>query len=490
MSKGHVVVIGAGLGGLLAAIKLKEAGYSFTILEKNSGVGGTWHENKYPGCSCDVPVALYQFSFAGSLVWNKGYPVADEVEAYANELVERYQLGPHIRLGEPAQEARWNEASKAWQVTTLGGEEIEAMAVISALGQLNKPKWPKIEGLDSFQGPVMHTARWDRSQDWAGKRVGVIGTGASAVQLVPPMAKTAEHLTVFQRSPNYIVPRPDEAITAEDKALAMSDMEGALQVGALQRQLIFETAERLSWKAFEWTPEGRAAFTARARNHMEKTIQDPDMRKALTPDYPIGCRRILICDDYYEALARDNTSLETTHIARVVPDGVELTDGQHVPLDFIALATGFETTDWRWSVDVQGAGGQWLHEAWAGIPKAYLGITVANFPNLFMLYGPNTNLGHNSITAMMEAQMGHIMGALEMLEDTGAAALAPTPAAQEAYNAQLQTDLEKTVWGDPECGASWYKTEDGYITQNWSGTVAAYRAAVAEVKREDYELVR
>lgn len=490
MSKGHVVIIGAGLGGLLAAIKLKEAGYTFTVLEKNHAVGGTWHENKYPGCSCDVPVALYQYSFAGSLVWTKGYPIADEVEAYANELVERYQLAGSIKLGQPAQKACWNEASKSWHVTTLAGETVEAMAVVSALGQLNHPKWPQIEGLESFAGPLMHTARWDRSKVWKGARIGVIGTGASAVQLVPPMAQEADHLTVFQRSPNYIVPRPDEVITPEDKALMMSDMEGALQVGALQRQLIFETAERLSWKAFAWTPEGRAAFTARARNHLEKTIKDPDMRKALTPDYPIGCRRILICDDYYEALARDNTRLETTHIARVHPDGIELVDGRHVPLDFLVLATGFDTNNWRRSVDVQGQDGAWLHETWADVPKAYLGIGVAGFPNYFMLYGPNTNLGHNSITSMMEAQMGHILSALDLLENEDAVALAPSQAAQDAFNAQLQADLKKTVWGDPECGASWYKTEDGYISQNWSGSVTDYQAAVAEVKRGDYTFVR
>ncbi|MEO1476201.1 MAG: NAD(P)/FAD-dependent oxidoreductase, partial [Pseudomonadota bacterium] len=450
---------------------------------------GTWHENKYPGCSCDVPVALYEYSFAQSMVWSKGYPIADEVEAYANELVERYQLAPSIRLGEAAASAEWSDEDHQWRVVTASGEEIEAMAVISALGQLNRPKLPNIEGLETFEGAAMHTARWDRSVRWEGKKVGVIGTGASAVQLVPPMAETAEHLTVFQRSPNYIVPRPDQAITPEDKALAVSNLEGAMLIYNLNRQLIFENAERLSWKAFEWTPEGRAAFTARALNFLHDKIKDPDMRAALTPDYPIGCRRILICDDYYDTLNRDNVSLETTHIKRIHPTAVELVDGRMIDCDILALATGFNTSDWNLSVDVRGANGVTLNEAWDRVPSAYYGISVSGFPNFFMLYGPNTNLGHNSITSMMEAQMGHIVDALGVLQEAGAIALSPSKAAQDAFNKKLQSDLSGTVWGDEACGGSWYKTEDGFITQNWSDTVTAYREAVGTVRREDFEFI-
>lgn len=487
MASKHVVIIGGGLGGLLSAIKLKEAGHTFTLFERSDGVGGTWHDNKYPGCSCDVPVSLYQFSFAPSLVWNKGFPEADEVEAYANELVDRYQLAPGIRLGEGVKTAEWSEENKRWAITTSKGETVTGDALIGALGQLNKPKWPEIEGLENFEGPIMHTARWDRSVPYQNKRVGVIGTGASAVQLVPPMAKEADHLTVFQRSPNYIVPRPDQAITPEDKELIMADPENAAKVGALMRELTFAAAELQTWKAFEWTPEGRAAFTRRARDHMEATITDPDMREKLTPNFPVGCRRVLICDDYYEALVRKNVTLETTHIARILSDGVELTTGEKVELDFIALATGFDTTDWRWSVDIKGSGGQWLHEAWAEIPKAYLGITVAGFPNFFMMYGPNTNLGHNSITSMMEAQIGYVTAALDALDGKDASCMAPSPSAQDKFNAQLQNDLKATVWGDEACGASWYKTSEGYITQNWSGTVTAYTEAVSTVKLDDYE---
>ncbi|MEM6901334.1 MAG: NAD(P)/FAD-dependent oxidoreductase, partial [Pseudomonadota bacterium] len=413
----------------------------------------------------------------------------DEVEAYANELVERYQLAPSIRLGEAAQSAVWSDDKKVWDVTTVSGDKIEAMAVVSALGQLNRPKYPSIDGLETFEGPAMHTARWDRSVDWSGKKVGVIGTGASAVQLVPPMAETAEHLTVYQRSPNYIVPRPDQPITPEDKALAVTDLESAMLIYNLNRQLIYENAERMSWKAFAWTPEGRAAFTARATNFLNEKISDPELRAALTPDYPIGCRRILICDDYYDTLNRDNVSLETTHIARIHPNAVELTDGRMVETDILALATGFETSDWNISVEISGAGGRTLKDDWADVARAYYGITVSGFPNFFMLYGPNTNLGHNSITSMMEAQMGHIISALEVLDETGASALAPTRAAQDTFNEQLQADLQKTVWGDEACGGSWYKTDDGFITQNWSDTVGAYRDAVADVRREDYEFI-
>ena len=489
MQDRHVVIIGGGLGGLLSAIKLKEAGYSFTLLEKNQSVGGTWHENKYPGCSCDVPVALYEYSFAQSMVWSKAYPIADEVEAYANELVERYQLGPSIRLGEAATSAEWSDVNKYWHVKTASGEMITAMAVISALGQLNRPKVPEIDGLETFAGPAMHTARWDRSKSWDGKKVGVIGTGASAVQLVPPMAETAEHLTVFQRSPNYIIPRPDQPITDEDKALAMANLEGAMLVYNLNRQLIYENAERLTWKAFEWTPEGRAAMTRRATDFLESKISDPGMRAALTPDYPIGCRRILICDDYYDALNRDNVSLETTHIKRIHPEAIELVDGRMVDCDFLVLATGFNTSDWNLSVDVRGRDGRALKDAWADVASAYYGITVTGFPNFFMMYGPNTNLGHNSITAMMEAQIGHVIKALQVLDETGAAALSPTRAAQDAFNAQLQDDLKKTVWGDEACGGSWYKTSEGFITQNWSNTVTAYQEAVKDIRRSDYDLI-
>jgi cation diffusion facilitator CzcD-associated flavoprotein CzcO len=483
----RVVIIGGGLGGLIAAIKLKEAGRDFVLLERNPAVGGTWYANSYPGCACDVPVVLYQLSFAPSANWSRVYPQAAEIQAYAEELVARYDLGPHLRLGEGATAAQWDDTRKVWKVTTAAGEVLEAGAVIGALGQLSRPALPDIPGRDTFAGPAMHTAQWNHSVDYAGKRVGVIGCAASAIQAIPELAKTAAHVTVFQRTPNWLVPRLDEPISDEMKALLASQPEAAARVGELNRSLWFERADTLTWHAFSFTPEGRAAFTRVALDHLEAQVSDPELRRKLTPDYPIGCKRVLISDDYYPALQRDNVTLETTPIRAITEGGIETTDGVEHACDMLVYATGFNTTDWRWSVEVTGTEGS-LNEAWSHGAEAYKGVTVAGFPNLFLLYGPNTNLGHNSITYMMEAQVGYIMQALEHMDTAKIAALAPTPEAQTAYNEQLQRDLNATVWGDPACGSSWYKNAEGKITQNWSGSAREFADMLAAFDTQGFEV--
>lgn len=488
MTAKHVIIIGAGLGGLCAAIKLQEAGHTFAIVEKMDKVGGTWAQNTYPGVACDVPVALYQFSFAQSINWSRTYPQGAEIQAYAEEITDRYQLRPSIHLGDEAVNAVWDEASKTWTVTTKSGALHKGDALVGALGQLNRPNWPAIEGKDSFQGDIVHSAAWDHDVSLSDKRVGVIGSAASAVQIIPEVAKEASHLTVFQRSPNWVVPRRDIPMSPEEGALMMTRPETAMKLGAMTRELIYEQADDFFWQVFEWTPEGRAAYHRIATNHLNEQVPDAALREKLTPNYPIGCRRILITDDYFPTLMRDDVELETRAIARIDTAGIALSDGAHIDLDVLVFATGFETTGWRWSVDVVGRDGQHLNKVWDTAPEAYLGITVTDFPNLFVLYGPNTNLGHNAITFMLERQVEYMIKALDGLDKAGAKAMVPTRAAQDRFNAQLQADLDKTVWADPACN-SWYKNAEGKITQNWSHNTADYAKAVADVQIEDYELV-
>ena len=412
--KPSIAVIGAGLGGLAAGIKLKEAGFDdVVILEKAAKVGGTWRDNSYPGCCCDVPVALYQYSFAPSLNWSHLFPRYNEIQKYAEDLADNFGLRPQLKLNEETKSAVWDDAR--------------------------------------------------------------------AVQIIPEIAKVTKHLSVFQRTPNWVVPRLDRAITDEEKALAMT----APHVAMMGRDLIYQNSDYLFWQAFSWTKEGRAAYTRVALNHLAEQVPDAALRKKLTPDYPIGCKRILFADDYYPALMRDNVSLVTDKIKRITPAGIDTVDGKSHAFDVIVYATGFETTGWHWSVDVVGKGGRRLHDEWAESPQAYLGITVAKFPNMFVLYGPNTNLGHNSITFMLERQVEYAVKAVQAMHARNLAAVEVKQAAQERFNRDLQTALAKTTWADPHC-RSWYKNAQGHITQNWSSHTRDYAAATAEVKWDDY----
>ena len=477
-----VAVIGAGLGGLCAGIKLKQAGFEeLVVLEKAPRVGGTWRDNIYPGCCCDVPVALYQFSFAPSLSWSHVFPRHHEVQRYAEDLADNFGLRPHLRLGDAASRAEWDEAAATWHITTAAGRRYQSSALVVALGQLNRPALPNIAGRDSFQGPAFHSARWDATLDLSGKRVAIIGSAASAVQIIPEIAKVVQHLTVFQRTPNWVVPRLDRPITEEEKLLAMSEPHVAM----LNRELLYQTADYLAWQVFSWTAAGRAAYTRVALNLLAEQVPDPALRAKLTPNYPVGCKRVLITDDFYPALMRPNVTLETDGIARITPKGVETRSGTHIDVDVIIYATGFETTGWQWSVDVIGQGGKHLKDVWANAPQAYLGITSAQFPNLFMLYGPNTNLGHNSITIMLERQAEYLVQALTGLRERNLASIEVKQSAQDAFNRELQAALAKTTWADPACH-SWYKTAEGHITQNWSSHTRDYGAATAQVKWEDY----
>ncbi|NJO13488.1 MAG: NAD(P)/FAD-dependent oxidoreductase [Gammaproteobacteria bacterium] len=483
-AQSSVAVLGAGLGGLCAGVKLKQAGFEkLIILEKGDKVGGTWRDNIYPGCCCDVPVLLYQFSFAPSLSWSHLFPRHHEVQRYTEDLADNFGLRPHLRLGDEATSAVWDEARAVWRITTASGDTHEVNALVAALGQLNRPALPEIPGRTTFTGAAFHSARWDASVDLTGKRVAVIGSAASAVQIIPEVAKIAQHLTVLQRTPNWVVPRLDRPITDEEKRLAMTEP----QLAALNRELLYQNADYLFWQAFGWTQVGRDAYTRVALNHLAEQVPDAALRAKLTPSYPIGCKRILIADDFYPALLRPNVTLETDGIAHITPQGIQTRSGTHIDVDVIIYATGFETTGWQWSVDVVGRGGRRLSEAWAEAPQAYLGICSAQFPNLFILYGPNTNLGHNSITFMLERQVEYLVSALSTLRERRLAAMEVKQSAQAAFNEQLQARLATTTWADPACH-SWYKTAQGHITQNWSSHTRDYSAATAQIQWQDYTL--
>jgi len=478
----RVAIIGAGLGGLCAAIMARQAGHEVVILEEAGDVGGTWRANRYPGVACDVPAILYQLSFAPHPQWSHFYARGGEIHEYTRSLVERFELGNVLRLNEGVRHAEWSDDLKHWSIETSKGMTVIADAIMPALGQLNRPFIPEIAGLERFTGQSWHAAAWPEGVDLSGKHVGVIGAAASAVQLVPEVAAVAEHLVVFQRTPNWCVPRGDVAYSSEFKRLLATAPDTARKIEANRRQQLFDEYDTFSWQALKWTAEGREAFRQMALDHLESQVPDVELRARLTPDYPVGCKRILITDDFYPALQRDNVTLETAAIGAIDETGVRTVAGRH-DLDVLVFATGFETTQWNWSMEVAGRNGRTLKEAWKDGPDSYLGIMVSGFPNMFVIYGPNTNLGHNAITVMIEAQCRYALDVLAQLERDGKASADVTIRAQHAFAARTQTDLNQTVWADPHCN-SWYKGESGKIYQNWSGNCAEYEAATATVDRD------
>ena len=487
-----IAIIGAGFSGIGMAIRLKQAGFAdFTIYEAADDVGGTWYWNSYPGAACDIGSHLYSFSFKRNHEWTKTYAGHEEILEYLRACMREEGLYRRTRLSTKIETAAYDDAACRWTLTTADGEQVEHDVVIFGCGQLNEPKRPDVTGLDDFAGAMFHSARWDHGFDLRGKRVAVIGNGASAAQFVPEIAKEVDHLAVFQRTPSWIVPRRDFPYSERRKQAfrRVPGVESLHRLGIFwfneQGFLAFRPGQK--WWGLIQGSDKAEEWQGIALRHLEKQVPDPALRAKLTPDYGIGCKRVLLSNDWYPTLQRDNVELVTDRIERVTADGVETDAGAHGPFDAIILGTGFDSTRFMSTVRITGANGLDLAEAWRDGPQAHLGITVAGFPNLFMLYGPNTNLGHGTIIFMLECQIRYVRKCIERMRDKRLRTLAVRPEAQARFNAELQADLAKSVWASG-C-RSWYVTADGKVQNNWSGFMLGYWKDTLRPDFADFEAV-
>lgn len=477
----RVAIIGTGFGGLGMAIRLQQAGITdVTVFEKADAVGGTWRDNTYPGSGCDLPSHLYSLSFAPNSEWTRKFPEQAEILDYLERTADDFDVRRLIHFRAEVTALAFDDATSTWTVTLADGTTHVVDAVVAATGQLNRPHVPALEGLDTFAGTAFHSARWDHDHDLAGRDVAVVGVGASAIQFVPAIADQVRSLTLFQRSVNYVAPKPDGPIGERARRLLRSFAPARLAYRASiylrfeWRFLMFRQGSRLG-------EAGRRRF----RSGLAPMANDRLPPEALIPDYPLGCRRILISNDWYPTLLAPHVTVVTDGIDHIEPDAV-VAGGRRFEADTLIFGTGFTSTDFLSPIEVTGREGRRLAEAWAQGAEAHLGITVTGFPNLFLLYGPNTNLGHNSIIFMLERQIAYTVRCLRRLATEGLAWVDVRPEAQAASNARLATELGRTVWG----GAchSWYKDARGRITNNWSTFTYRYWWRTRRPQPADFEV--
>lgn len=465
-----IAILGTGFAGLGLAIRLKAEGEDdFVVLERSTDVGGTWRDNTYPGCQCDIPSHLYSFSFAPNPDWSRLFPTQPELWDYLRGCADRYGVRPHIRFGHEVQGADWDEAHGFWRITTPQGE-ITARVLVSGQGGLSEPRLPSIPGIESFEGAMFHSARWDHDHDLKGEKVAVIGTGASSIQFIPKIAPEVSSLTLFQRTPPWIMPHPDRPIRSWEKRLFRRFPVTQM----LFRAGIYSFFES---RVFPFTkkPDLMKAGERIALRHMEKQIpDDPALRAKLTPGYRMGCKRILMSDTYYRTLAQPNADVVTESITEIGPRHVMTADGTRHEVDTIILGTGFYVADMPFTEWVRGRGGKSMAEVFGGSPQAYLGTTVAGFPNLFLLTGPNTGLGHNSIVYILESQFNYVLDALRQMKAKRVGVLEVRAEAQERFNDEVQDAMKDTVWTTGGC-ASWYIDRNGLNTTLWPGWTWDFR---------------
>jgi cation diffusion facilitator CzcD-associated flavoprotein CzcO len=482
MSHTRIAVIGAGFAGLGAAIRLRQEGIEdFVVFEKNTDVGGTWWDNGYPGCQCDVPSHLYSFSFALNPEWSNTYSPQPEIWAYLRRTAERFGVLPHIRLDTPVLDASWDDATKQWRLETPQGVHT-ADFVIGGNGALSEPSTPDIPGLDRFGGKAFHSARWDQTEELAGKRVAVVGTGASAIQIVPNIQPDVAQLHVFQRTPPWVLPHSQRPIKDVERTVYR-------RIPAAQRAvraLVYWSRELVAY-GMTRNPRMLEPVRRMAIRHMRDQIKDPALRKKLTPSYTPGCKRLLPSNDYYPALAKHNVEVVTDGIAEIKEHSIVTVDGTERDIDVLVLATGFHVTDNPMMERVRGRDGHTLAEHWRTHgAQAYLGTTVPGFPNFFLLAGPNTGIGHTSLVFMIEAQIGYVLDAMRTITTRHVGTVEVRQQPFETYNNELQAKMRNTVWNTGGC-ASWYLDAEGRNTTLWPDFTFKFRQRTRRFDAEHYE---
>ena len=476
-----VLVIGAGFSGICCGIKLLEIGNTnFRIVEKSAGIGGTWWDNTYPGAACDVPSHFYCYSFEPNPDWSRVYSPQAEIQRYVEHCADKYGVRPYIRNGCKVLELTLDEVAGMWAAKLQNGEIIHARHVINGAGGLHQPAWPDIPGRDLFEGPSMHTARWNHSVDYAGKKIAVIGSAASAIQVIPEIAKKASNVTVYQRTPNYIVPRNDRDYTAKEKArfarwpwlLRLNRWRIFMRMDLL----LFPLTRRGSWYG--------KYVTRKIADYVRTTVEDDSLHDELLPDYLLGCKRILVSDDLYETLNRENVAIVTDGIDQIEAYGIRTGDGKLRSADIIVFATGYDIEAHMKSIRVAGLGGRELIDEWENGPEAYNGSCVSGFPNYYMVTGPNTGVGTTSVVFMIEQEVQYI---LKLIEHVGGRGLISVrQEAQAAYNRYVHAALDGSVWASG-C-KSWYRRADGKITTLYPNNARAFRRQLSQVAFDDFEV--
>ena len=477
----HLALLGTGFSGLGMAIRLKQSGYNdFIVLEQASEVGGTWRDNTYPGCACDVHSPLYAFSFAPNPHWSRLYSPQKEIRAYLHNCAERFGILPHICWETKLLEAVWHDDERRWYLTTNRGLVI-ADIFISGQGPLSEPAFPSLPGMERFEGPIFHSAQWQHDYDLRGKRLAVIGTGASAVQFVPEIQPLASHLYLFQRTPAWIIPRQDHAISARKQQL----LRHFPLILRFERMLTYILNE-MTALGLAYHPSNLKLNMRMAQRHLEKQVSDPVLRAKLTPHYTIGCKRILVSDDFYPALTQPNVDLITNALREVRTHSIVTEDGHEYEVDAIICATGFLTTRAQFPQRIRGRSGQTLAKAWESGPSAYLGTTVAGFPNLFLLLGPNAALSHNSMIYMVESQSAYILDCLRTMEKRKIQTVEVRQEAQKRFTDEIQRRMPNTAWGSG-C-TSWYLDANGRNTTIWPGFSWEFRSRTRRFDAQSYIL--